>query len=85
MSEGKELIKRRVDKAVNQRLNRELNIRSTKLQNTEKIVPDYDPDNRDLNIKSWIKKIEQLGIIYNWNDETKSFILHSKLQGQARQ
>ncbi|XP_046976565.1 uncharacterized protein LOC124542684 [Vanessa cardui] len=81
----KELIKKRVDKAVNQCFNSELNIRSTKLQNTEKIVPDYDPDNRDLNIKSWIKKIEQLGVIYHWNDETKSFILISKLQGQARQ
>lgn len=55
-----------------------------KLMNTEKLIPDFDPENRDMNVKSWITKIEQLGDIYNWSNEIKSFNLQSKLQGQAR-
>lgn len=55
-----------------------------KLINTDKLIPDFDPENRDLNVKSWIRKIDQLGDIYKWNELTKSFNLQSKLQGQAR-
>lgn len=55
-----------------------------KLINTDKLIPDFDPDNRDMNVKSWIRKIDQLGDIYNWTELTKSFNLQSKLQGQAR-
>ncbi|KAJ0169578.1 hypothetical protein K1T71_014763 [Dendrolimus kikuchii] len=81
------LIKRKVDEAIQRSIYDESHIVPigiNKLQNTEKLVPDFDPENRDINIRSWIKKIEQLGTIYGWNDDTKSFILQSKLQGQAR-
>lgn len=54
------------------------------IRNAEKLIPEFDPENRDINVKSWIKKIEQLGVIYKWSDEEKSFNLQSKLQGQAR-
>lgn len=55
-----------------------------KIMKTAKLVPDFDPEDRDMNVKGWIRKIEQLGDIYQWNNETKSFHLQSKLLGQAR-
>lgn len=83
----KKIIEKKVDEAMRKSLYNDeevLRIGFNKLRNTEKLVPDFDPENRDLNVKSFINKIEQLGVIYRWNDETKSFILQSKLQGQAR-
>lgn len=77
----KELISQKVDNSLRQYLGES---GSKNLQNTERLISDFDPDSRDVNVKSWVNKIEQLGKIYNWSDEVKSFNLQAKLQGQAR-
>lgn len=81
-----EILDKKVENALKHVLCNEgsVELKSNKILNTAKLIPDFDPENRDMNVKSWIKKIEQLGKIYNWSDETKSFNLQSKLQGQAR-
>ncbi|XP_048477733.1 uncharacterized protein LOC125488650 [Plutella xylostella] len=48
------------------------------------LIPEFDPENEDCTITTWLKKIEQLGEIHGWDDKTKSFHLQDKLRGQAR-
>ncbi|XP_045493279.1 uncharacterized protein LOC123704765 [Colias croceus] len=77
-----------VESIVTKKLNDLASEKMTKSKNSEvnadRLIPDFDPENKDMNVTSWIKKIEQLGEIYKWSDEVKSFHLQSKLQGQAR-
>lgn len=75
------VVTRKVSEAVMQLNNKS---KVDKLLNTDKLIPDFDPENKDMNVQSWLKKIDQLGSIYQWSDEVKSFNLQSKLQGQAR-
>lgn len=48
------------------------------------LIPEFDPDSEECTVGSWLKKIDQLGEIHNWDERTKSFYLQDKLRGQAR-
>lgn len=48
------------------------------------LIPEFDPESEDCTVQSWLKKIDQLGEIHDWDDKTKSFYLQDKLRGQAR-
>ena len=48
------------------------------------LIPEFDPDSEDCTVTAWLRKIEQLGEINAWDDNTKAFHLQDKLRGQAR-
>lgn len=50
----------------------------------EKIIPTFDPDNRECNVKNWLAKIDQLGLVHKWNDYAKIVIMQTRLAGQAQ-
>lgn len=41
----------------------------------EKIIPTLDPDNHKTNVKNWLAKIDQLGLIHKWEDYAKIVIM----------
>lgn len=46
-------------------------------------IPDFAPGNANLSCSKWLEKIEQLGVIYQWNDSFKIFNMQSRLAGMA--
>lgn len=48
------------------------------------LIPEFDPEGEDCTVSAWLKKIDQLGDIHDWNDKIKAFHLQDKLRGQAR-
>lgn len=47
-------------------------------------IPEFSPGNPNLSCKKWIGKIEQLGSINNWDQETMAFYMQGRLTGLAR-
>lgn len=48
------------------------------------IIPLFDPDDRDNNVFVWLKKINQLGDIYGWDEAKRSYYMQTRLDGSAR-
>lgn len=48
------------------------------------IIPPFDPDDRENNVNVWLKKINQLGEIYNWDNAKRSYYMQARLEGAAR-
>lgn len=48
------------------------------------IVPLFDPDDRENNVRVWLKKINQLGEIYGWDDAKRAYYMQARLDGSAR-
>ncbi|XP_044264282.1 uncharacterized protein LOC123011072 [Tribolium madens] len=48
------------------------------------IVPPFEPESSEVTSSGWLNKIDQLGLIHGWSDETKSFYMQAKLAGIAR-
>lgn len=48
------------------------------------LIPNFDPEKSEYTVTNWIHKIDQLGNINHWDDETKSFCLQSHLIGIAK-
>ncbi|XP_045541838.1 uncharacterized protein LOC123723301 [Papilio machaon] len=81
----KQLLVQEVEKAILSGLQSgEPNLSRLKEHRAASLIPEFDPDNEDCTVTAWLKKIEQLGDIYGWDDKTKSFYLQDKLRGQAR-
>ncbi|KAI8439599.1 hypothetical protein MSG28_013326 [Choristoneura fumiferana] len=49
------------------------------------LVPKFDPGPKSLCVKVWLNKIDQLGRIHNWGDADKSYVMHMRLRGSARE
>ena len=48
------------------------------------IIPLYDPADSNINICSWLNKIDQLGEIHSWSEYTRSCYMQNRLRGRAR-
>ncbi|XP_049868119.1 uncharacterized protein LOC126368265 [Pectinophora gossypiella] len=79
------LLEDEVQKALRE-LNEEIPVGAkTKVHHAASLIPEFDPDSDDCTtVTAWLRKIEQLGEIHGWNDNTKAFHLQEKLRGQAR-
>lgn len=80
----KTLLTREVEKAFQDLQNEAPTLMPLKQQRAAALIPEFDPDSEECTITAWLKKIEQLGEIYGWDEKTKSFHLQDKLRGQAR-
>lgn len=49
------------------------------------IVPKFDPDSKDSNVIAWLSKIDQLGVIHDWDDYEKCCYMQSRLAGEAKE
>lgn len=47
-------------------------------------IPEFAPGNPNLSAAKWIEKIEQLGVLNHWSDETMIFHMQNRLKGLAR-
>lgn len=80
----KNLLTQEVQKALND-LESDVPVFSrTKQHRAASLIPEFDPENEDCTVQTWLKKIDQLGEIHDWDKKTKSFYLQDKLRGQAR-
>lgn len=80
----KKLLTQEVDRAVRD-LHEDLPSSSRhKEYRAASLIPEFDPDSEECTVRSWLKKIDQLGEIHQWDEKTKSFYLQDKLRGQAR-
>lgn len=48
------------------------------------IIPKFDPGKKNVNVKGWLHKIDQLGEIYNWEEKDRIFVMQTRLRGAAR-
>lgn len=48
------------------------------------LVSTFDPENSAVTAKNWLTKIDQIGAVHEWSDQTKSYCLQSRLAGIAR-
>ncbi|KAJ8916423.1 hypothetical protein NQ315_014635 [Exocentrus adspersus] len=60
------------------------NNNSEKYKEKAELLPLFDPENSCVTALNWLHKIEQIGMINGWNDETKSFCMQSRLAGLAK-
>lgn len=79
----KGLLVQEVDKAVRD-LQSDPSVKILPKHRAASLIPEFDPESEECTVRAWLKKIEQLGDIHNWDDKTKSFHLQEKLRGQAR-
>ncbi|KAJ2941233.1 hypothetical protein O0L34_g3428 [Tuta absoluta] len=63
--------------------NQRVNAKSDNIKG-DVIIPLFDPDDRENNVFMWLKKINQLGDIYNWNDSKRAYYMQARLDGSAR-
>lgn len=47
------------------------------------LIPAYDPENNDLDIKAWAQKVDQIREISKWSDEVTAFNATRRLTGLA--
>lgn len=80
----KDLLVQEVDRALRDLQNETSLVPTTARHRGASLIPEFDPDNEDTTVTAWLKKIEQLGNIHGWDDQTKSYHLQDKLRGQAR-
>lgn len=80
----KSLLAQEVEKAFNDLEHEAPTLIRQKEHRAASLIPEFDPENEECTVTTWIKKIEQLGQIHGWDDKTKSFHLQDKLRGQAR-
>ncbi|CAB3224591.1 unnamed protein product [Arctia plantaginis] len=48
------------------------------------VIPKFDPAKKNVNVKGWLHKIDQLGDIYNWEERDRVFVMQTRLRGAAR-
>lgn len=48
------------------------------------IIPLFDPNDKENNVYMWLKKINQLGDIYGWDDSKRAYYMQARLDGAAR-
>ncbi|XP_063986127.1 uncharacterized protein LOC135167166, partial [Diachasmimorpha longicaudata] len=58
--------------------------RSTNFVN-EKVLPLFDPRNKQLSASDWLRKVEMCAMMYGWDDIQKMYFAQLKLSGIARQ
>jgi hypothetical protein len=78
------LLQNEVHKAIRDVKNETPKIAKIKGHYAASLIPEFDPDGEECTVKAWIRKIDQLGEIHEWDEITKSFHLQDKLRGQAR-
>lgn len=79
----KNLLQHELHRAISE-MSSEIIPNKTKSHNGSSLIPEFDPDGEDYTVKTWLKKIDQLGEIHGWDEKMKSFHLQDKLKGQAR-
>ncbi|XP_054729235.1 uncharacterized protein LOC129238219 [Anastrepha obliqua] len=48
------------------------------------ILPTYDPSKKNLTSEQFVKRVEQLRNVYNWNDKILLYAVQTKLEGVAK-
>nr|XP_033331391.1 uncharacterized protein LOC117223292 [Megalopta genalis] len=51
----------------------------------DKIIPGFDPEVRDASVLEWLRKINELAVVCNWEETDKVFYAVGKLQGIVKQ
>ncbi|XP_076383111.1 uncharacterized protein LOC143260682 [Megalopta genalis] len=51
----------------------------------DKIIPGFDPEVTDASVLEWLRKINELAVVCNWEETDKVFYAVGKLQGIAKQ
>ncbi|CAH0578310.1 unnamed protein product [Chrysodeixis includens] len=47
------------------------------------LIPEFDPDKKQSNVKKWLNNIDQLSHVYAWSDYDRIFVMKSRLRGAA--
>lgn len=84
LSEMDRLVSEKVSAILRQRNDLSQNTSLQKYTEKADLVPLFDPENFEGTALNWLHKIEQIGMINNWSDETKSFCMQSRLTGLAK-
>ncbi|CAK9816325.1 hypothetical protein ANTPLA_LOCUS8957 [Anthophora plagiata] len=50
----------------------------------EKFLPEFDPAAENLSASEWIAKINDCGVVYEWDDKVKLYLSGCKLRGNAK-
>jgi len=50
----------------------------------EKILPEFDPETKDLSAAEWLEKVSMFGVMYDWDDTHKLYLATLKLRGNAK-
>lgn len=50
----------------------------------EKILPEFDPELKNLSASDWVQKIDTCGEMYDWDSKTKLYLGILKLRGNAK-
>ncbi|XP_047998741.1 uncharacterized protein LOC125236089 [Leguminivora glycinivorella] len=48
------------------------------------VIPKFNPEDRNSNVKGWLHKIDQLGDVYDWQNKDRQFVMQIRLRGSAR-
>lgn len=83
-SEMDKIVAKKVSEIIKQ--NNDLLYNTSNAKNIGKadLVPLFDPENSEISSVNWLHKIEQIGLINNWNEATKSFCMQSRLAGLGK-
>ncbi|KAJ8704294.1 hypothetical protein PYW08_013018 [Mythimna loreyi] len=80
----KRLLVNEVDRAIRDLNQEDTSFDRSKNHRAASLIPEFDPDGDDCKVSAWLKKIDQLGDIHDWDDKIKAFHLQDKLRSQAR-
>lgn len=50
----------------------------------EKILPEFNPEIKQLSAKEWLEKVDLCGEMYDWDERTKLYLAILKLRGNAK-
>jgi len=50
----------------------------------EKILPEFDPETKELSAAEWLEKVSMFGVMYDWDDTHKLYLATLKLRGNAK-
>jgi len=50
----------------------------------EKILPEFDPETKDLSAAEWLEKVSMFGVMYDWDDTHKLYLATLNLRGNAK-
>lgn len=60
------------------------NSRSSFNNNLNNVIPEFDPSNRAQTIESWLRKVNECAVIYNWDEKQVVHFSLQKLVGLAK-
>lgn len=50
----------------------------------EKLLPEFDPEKKDLSAAEWLEKINMFAVMYDWDESHKIYLASLKLKGIAK-